>query len=204
MAASLFLVRSPILRAQSSQTLKTIFFTQPLRSQSTSTTTPSHHNDHKVNHEYTPPSEFINTWKTPKTPKEAEAKLLALRREYAKKVKEVRREYTIEMELQRQEKIRKAEAKSEAQRIANEERRAAKAVQKKAKAELREVTRREFRETLLKERTEKLEYWRAREKLMQEKRMEKRELLRRQSSMWIDEPELEKKILEAVLDVTQL
>lgn len=56
----------------------------------------------------------------------------------------------------------------------------------------------------LKERTEKLEYWRKREKLMLEKKKKKNELLRRQSSVWIDESEMEKKILEATVDTIPL
>lgn len=52
----------------------------------------------------------------------------------------------------------------------------------------------------LKEREEKLEYWRKREKLVQEKKEKKKEDLRRQSSMWIDENKLEARILEALVD----
>ncbi|KAA8548391.1 hypothetical protein F0562_000075 [Nyssa sinensis] len=202
MAASTYL-RSPTLCTSSSHTLKTIL-TQSLRSLSTSTTSPSHHNDHKRNHEFLPPSDFISSWKPPKDPKEAEAKLSQLRREYAKKVKEVRKEYICEMELQRLEKQRKDEAKREAIRIANEERKAAKAAEKKAKAAEREVAEEEFRQTLLKERAQKLEYWRMKEKERAEDKKDKKELLRRQSSMWIDEPELEKKILEAIVDTTHI
>lgn len=42
------------------------------------------------------------------------------------------------------------------------------------------------------------------EKLREETKKEKNELLRRQSSIWIDEPELEKKILETMVDTTPL
>lgn len=42
------------------------------------------------------------------------------------------------------------------------------------------------------------------ENMMDEKRKEKNELLRRQSSIWIDERDLEKKILEAIVDTTHL
>ncbi|KAJ8541944.1 hypothetical protein K7X08_016810 [Anisodus acutangulus] len=159
---------------------------------------------HQNNHEFLPPSDYLNSWTTHKDPKEAEAKLARLRREYAKKVKEVRKEYIHEMELQRIEKMRKYEAKKEAQRIANEERKATKAAEKKAKAKEREAAEQEFRKTLLKERQGKLEYWRMREKNFTEKKKEKSDLLRRQSSMWIDEKELEKKTLEAIVDTIQL
>lgn len=56
----------------------------------------------------------------------------------------------------------------------------------------------------LKERAEKLENWKMKEKMREEKKKEKNELLRRQSSLWINEPELEKKVLEAIVDTTPL
>lgn len=52
----------------------------------------------------------------------------------------------------------------------------------------------------LKEKEEKLEYWRKRENLVQEKKEKKKEDLRRQSSMWIDENKLEARTLEALVD----
>lgn len=51
----------------------------------------------------------------------------------------------------------------------------------------------------LKERGEKLEYWKKRDSLVQEKK-EKKEDLRCQSSMWIDENKLEARTLEALVD----
>ncbi|CAH9120903.1 unnamed protein product [Cuscuta epithymum] len=155
-----------------------------------------HKNQHPQNHSFLPPNEYLNSWKPPKDPKEAEAKLALLRRDYAKKVKEVRKEYIKEVEVMRLEKLRKAEAKKEALRIANEERKAAKAAEKKAKAEERAIFEEQFRQTLLKERQEKLEYWKMREKKIEEKRKEKIELLRKKSSLWIDEKLLEPKAFE--------
>ena len=64
-------------------------------------------------------------------------------------MKEVRKEYIQEMELQRIEKQIKDEKKKEALRIANEERKAAKAAAKKAKAAERQVAEEEFRQTLV-------------------------------------------------------
>lgn len=61
-----------------------------------------------------------------------------------------------------------------------------------------------FVQMQLKERAEKLENWKMKEKTREEKKKEKNELLRRKSSLWIDEPELEKKILEAIVDTTPL
>lgn len=42
------------------------------------------------------------------------------------------------------------------------------------------------------------------EKRREENKKEKNELLRRQSSVWIDQPDLEKRILEAIVDSTPL
>ncbi|KAI3746885.1 hypothetical protein L6452_09327 [Arctium lappa] len=193
MASSRLLLRSP--------TLRTIFTAH--RSVST-IAAPSHHNDHQRNQEYLSPNHYLNSWKPPKDPKEAQAKLNLLRRDYAKKVKAVRKEYIHEMELQRLEKQRKDEIRKEALRIESEERKAAKTAEKKAKAAERQVAEEEFRQTLLKERGEKLEYHKMREQKIMEKKKGKNEILRRQSSIWIDEDELEKKIGDAITDATPL
>ncbi|KAM7461802.1 hypothetical protein LguiA_029923 [Lonicera macranthoides] len=137
-----------LLRSPTTQTLKSLLL--PLRSLS-STTAPDpdhHHNHHQQNHEYLSPNNYINSWNPPKNPREAELQLVKLRREYAKKVKEVRKKYIQEMELQRIEKQIRDEKKKEALRIANEERKAAKAAAKKAKAAERQVAEEEFRQTL--------------------------------------------------------
>lgn len=169
-----------------------------------STTRDTHHKDHMRIHEYLPPSNYLNSWETPRNPKEAQWKLAFLRREYTKQVKTVRKEYIREMELQKLEKLKKDEARREALRIANEERKAAKVAEKKAKAKEREIAEEEFRRTLMKERAEKLEYWRMRTKKTKEKEKEKRELLRRKSSEWIAESVLEKKIFDSTVHITPL
>ena len=56
----------------------------------------------------------------------------------------------------------------------------------------------------LKERAEKLENWRMKVKTHDEKKTEKKELLRRQSSMWIDKADLEKRILDTMAAPTSL
>nr|XP_043635559.1 protein enabled homolog [Erigeron canadensis] len=165
---------------------------------------PSHHNDHQRNHEYLSPSSYLNSWDPPKDPKQAQWKLDMLRRDYAKKMKSVRKQYIYEMELERIEKQRKDDIKKEALRLESEQRKAAKTAEKKAKAAQRQVAQEEFRQTLLKERAEKLEYHKKREQKFMEKKKEKNELLRRQSSMWIDENELEKKISGAMIDSNYL
>ncbi|XP_043718960.1 golgin subfamily A member 6-like protein 2 [Telopea speciosissima] len=192
-----------IFRCASTSPRIKFVLTQTLRFKTTSTAL-SHHNQHQLEHEFSKPSEFLGSWKAPKDPKEAEANLGKLRREYAKQVKELRKQYIYEMELQKQEKQLKDEAKREAVRIAREERKAAKAAMAQVRAAERKVLEEEFRQTLLKERAEKQEYWKSREKRVEDKKKEKKELLNRQSSMWIDEQELEKKILEALVDTTPL
>ncbi|KAI9128373.1 hypothetical protein K1719_001366 [Acacia pycnantha] len=175
---------------------KSSHFSETLRSFAT-TAKPSHHNDHKRNHKFLEPNSFIGSWEAPKDPKEAEARLAQLRRDYAKQVKEVRKAYIQEIELMRLEKQRKDDARREAIRVANEERKL-KAEVAKVKAEERKIAQEEFRQTL-KER-DKLETWSGMMRKHEEKKKEKKELLHKQSSMWIDESELEKKVLEAIVD----
>lgn len=162
------------------------------------------HRQPPQDHEFLSPSPYVGSWETPKDPKEAEAKLVGLRREYAKQVKELRKEYIREVELMRLEQQRKDEAKREAIRVTREERNKVKAAEAKVRAEERMVAEEEFRQMLMKERTEKLENWRMKEKSREDKKKEARELLRRKSSVWVDEAELEKKVLEAIVDTTTL
>uniref|UniRef100_A0A2P2NG21 DNA ligase 1 n=1 Tax=Rhizophora mucronata TaxID=61149 RepID=A0A2P2NG21_RHIMU len=164
----------------------------------------SHRNNHQQTHNFLEPNSFIGSWEAPRNPKEAQAKLAGLRRDYANQVKELRKDYMVETESLRLEKQRKEEARIEAIRAANEERKKLKAEAAKAKALERKIAEEEFRRTLLKERAEKLELWRTRELMREEKKKESKELLCRQSSMWIDEQELGKKILEAIVDSTPL
>lgn len=202
MAAFRYLLNSSTVRSPPSQIFKSLF-TQTLRF-NTTTAAPTHHKYHQQNQTYEEPNDYISSWKPPSEPKEAEAKLAQLRREYAKKVKELRKEYIYEMELQRLEKKRQDEAKKEAILQAREERKKLKAAAAEARAAERKVAEEEFRQTLMKERAQKLESWKMKEKLREEREKEKIELLRRQSSMWVDEPELEKKVLEAIVDSTTL
>ncbi|XVF65263.1 hypothetical protein PTKIN_Ptkin09bG0233500 [Pterospermum kingtungense] len=108
------------------------------------------------------------------------------------------------MELVRLEKLRKEEARKEAIRVANEERQRLKAEAAKVRPQERMVAQQEFRQILLKERAEKLENWRTKQKLHEDKKKEANELLRKQSSMWIEENDLERKILEAMVDTKPL
>lgn len=64
-------------------------------------------------------------------------------------VKEVRKKYIKEVELMRLEKLRKDEARKEALRLQNEERRKLKAEVAKARAQERQVAEEEFRQTLV-------------------------------------------------------
>ncbi|KAJ8622003.1 hypothetical protein MRB53_030532 [Persea americana] len=158
-------------------------------------------------HEFSRPSDFLGSWDPSSSfsdPREVQKRLALLRRDYKKRVRDFRKEYIYEMELQRQEKLLKDEAKREAIRLAKEERKAAKSAIAQSRAAERKIVEDEFRQTLLKERSEKLEFWKAREAMMEQKRIDKNELLRRQSSMWIDEKDLEKKIVKAFVDTTKL
>ncbi|KAK2993279.1 hypothetical protein RJ640_022118 [Escallonia rubra] len=185
-----------LLRSPTTKTLKSL--------RSLSTSAPSHHNYHQRNQQYLTPNDYINSWEPPRDPDEAYARLAQLRRDYADKVRQARKGYIEEMELMRIEKRRQDDAKMEALRIANAERKVAKDAAKKARAAERAVEQEQFRQALSKERAEKLELWRMRSKQVEEKKKEKNELVRRKSSIWIDESELEKKILEAIVDTTPL
>ncbi|OMO71011.1 hypothetical protein CCACVL1_18512, partial [Corchorus capsularis] len=111
-------------------------------------TKPSHHNHHQESHKFLEPSSFLGSWKSPDDPKVAEKKLAQLRRDYAKQVKEVRKEYIHEMDILRLEKLRKEETRQEAIRVANEERKRLKAEAAKVRAQERLVAEQEFRQTL--------------------------------------------------------
>ncbi|EXC16977.1 hypothetical protein L484_021634 [Morus notabilis] len=184
---------------------KTTEITRTLRFFSTSSAPkPSPRNNHSENHQYLEVNPFLGSWEAPKDPREAERRLAQLRRDYAKQVKELRKEYIKEVELMRLEKLRKDESRKEALRLQNEERKKQKAEAAKVGAHERQKFQEELHQTLLKERAEKLENWRMKEKRREEKKKEKNELLRGQSSVWIDQPDLEKRILEAIVDSTPL
>ncbi|KAK9682209.1 hypothetical protein RND81_10G058100 [Saponaria officinalis] len=179
------------------------------RSFSTVSTTqkPSHHRDHIQNHVYQKPSTFIGSFlqdEPPQNPKQALAKLALLRRDYAKQVKEVRKLYIEEMELQRQEQLRKAEARKLEILRQREERLISKAAAAQARAAQRKAFEHDFRLQLMKEKTEKLEYWRSRQKAIAERKNNKKELICKQSFQWIDEEELESKLLNAMVDTAVL
>ncbi|KAI4372690.1 hypothetical protein MLD38_010890 [Melastoma candidum] len=162
---------------------------------------PSHHRQPPQNHQFLTPDPYVSSWMSPCTPEEAQAKLAMLRRDYAKKVREVRKGYIREMEVMRMEKARRDQAKKEEVRVKREERDRVKAQEREVKAQEREITDKEFRDLLLKERAEKLENWRMKMKAREAKKSEARELLRRKSSMWIDEADFEGKIMEASVDI---
>ena len=56
----------------------------------------------------------------------------------------------------------------------------------------------------MKERAEKLESWRKKEKLREQKKAEQKELLRKKSSVWLSEDKLEDQILDAIRNTTPL
>ncbi|KAI3965529.1 hypothetical protein MKX01_029436 [Papaver californicum] len=105
------------------------------------TTKPFSSPHHQHVQEYSEQCNFLGSWKAPKNPKEAEAKIGLLRRDYAKQVRELRIE-----------------------------------------------------------RAQNLESWRLKEQVREEKKLEKAKELHKQSSVWIEETDMEKKILEAIVD----
>lgn len=157
-------------------------------------------------HEHSKPSGFLGSWEpeAARDPREAWARLERLRKGYARDVRDLRRQYAYEVQLSEAERQRKAEARAEAARIANEERKAAKAAAAQTRAAERRAFELDFRQALMKERAQKLEGWREKEKLKAQKKAEHRELLRKQSSLWVAEDKMEKKILEAILHTTPL
>ncbi|CAL5395007.1 unnamed protein product [Camellia sinensis] len=85
------------------------------------------------------------------------------------------------------------------------ERKATKAASKMAKAAQRQLAEtKSFAKPKSKERAGKPEYWIMKKMKIEEKKKDKNELVRWQSSMWIDEAELVKKVLEAIVDTTPL
>lgn len=56
----------------------------------------------------------------------------------------------------------------------------------------------------MKERAEKLESWRKKEKLKEQKKAEQKELLRKKSSMWLSEDKIEQQVLTAIMQTTPL
>ncbi|KAF8079690.1 hypothetical protein N665_1006s0014 [Sinapis alba] len=164
----------------------------------------THHRYHQETHSFLEPESYINSWEPPKDPKDAERMLAQLRRDYAKKVSLYRKDYVHEIEMLRVEKQRKDEARLVAERAVNEERRRLKAEAAKVRAEERKIFEEEFRRTLMKEREEKLEFWRMTGLKREEKKKDKKKLLHEQSSLWIEPKELEKKITEALVESTTL
>lgn len=103
-------------------------------------------------HEHTKPSTFLSTWKDPpptSDPRDALRRLEDLRKDYSRKVSACRKEYMYEMEMQRQEKIMKEQAKRDASRVAREESKAAKKETDVARLEKHNAFREELKLTLV-------------------------------------------------------
>ncbi|RLM58893.1 hypothetical protein C2845_PM18G00620 [Panicum miliaceum] len=128
-------------------------------------------------HEFSKPSSYLGSWEPTGEPREAWAQLDRLRKGYARDVRQLRREYAYEVQLMEAERQRKAEARAEAARVANEERKAAKAAAAQTRAAERRAFEEDFRQALMKERAEKLESWQKKEKLREQKKAEQKELL---------------------------
>lgn len=102
-------------------------------------------------HEFSQPSDFLGSWSSTPSfdPREAQKRLALLRRDYDKQVRDHRKQYIYEMELQRHENQLKDEAKREALRVAKEERKATKSAMAQSRAAERKIFEDEFRQTLV-------------------------------------------------------
>uniref|UniRef100_A0A0E0MJL7 DUF668 domain-containing protein n=1 Tax=Oryza punctata TaxID=4537 RepID=A0A0E0MJL7_ORYPU len=129
------------------------------------------------------------------SPRGIPARRARLRKGYVRDVRQLRGQYAYEAQLLEAKRQRKAEARAEAALLASEERKAA--------AEHRAFEE-DFLQALMKERGEKLESWREKEKFKADKKAEDRELLRRKSSVWVAENQLEDIILRAIERTTPL
>jgi len=100
-------------------------------------------------HEFSKPSGYLGSWEPAGEPREAWAQLDRLRKGYARDVRQLRREYAYEVQLMEAERQRKAEARAEAARVANEERKAAKAAAAQTRAAERRAFEEDFRQALV-------------------------------------------------------
>ncbi|XP_062204778.1 uncharacterized protein LOC133906784 [Phragmites australis] len=150
-------------------------------------------------HEFSRPSGYPGSWEPAGEPLEVWVQLERLRKGYARDVRDLWRQYTYEVQLMEAERQRKAEA-----RVANEERKATKAAAAKTRAAERRAFEQGFRQALMKERAEKLESWRKKAKLKEQKKADHKDLLRKKSGMWVAEYKLEEKILDAFTQTTPL
>jgi hypothetical protein len=97
------------------------------------------------------PSEYLGSWEpsAARDPREAWARLERLRKGYAHDVRDLRRQYAYEVQLLDAERQRKEEARAEAARVANEERKAAKAAAAQTRAAERRAFELDFRQALV-------------------------------------------------------
>jgi hypothetical protein len=110
-------------------------------------------------HEHSQPSAYLGSWgqSAPAAAaaagggdtREAWARLERLRKGYARDVGTLRKQYAYEAQLLEAERQRKAEARAEAVRAANEERKAAKAAAAQTRAAERRVFELDFRQALV-------------------------------------------------------
>jgi hypothetical protein len=100
-------------------------------------------------HEFSSPSGYLGSWEPAAEPREAWARLERLRKGYSRGVREMRRQYAYEVQLMDAERQRRAEARSEAARVANEERKAAKAAAAQTRAAERRAFEQDFRHALV-------------------------------------------------------
>jgi len=147
---------------------------------------------------------FMGSWKPTDNPGLAKSRLVKLRKNYEKEVKELRKQYFYEMEAKKLEDQVKREAELERMKVAREERKAAKRERSQLLATQRQQQSQEFREMLQRERAKKAEIRMRKEKSLEQKRAREKELIWKKSSLWIDEKDLDRRIVEAMVDTTPL
>lgn len=147
---------------------------------------------------------FIGSWKPTDNPGLAKSRLVKLRKSYEKEVKELRKQYFYEVEAKKLEDQAKREAELERMKVAREERKAAKRKQSQLLAAQRQQQAEEFREMLSKERARKAERRMQKDKTHEQRRAREKELVRKKSSLWIEEKDLDRRIVESMVDTTPL
>eukprot|EP00249_Psilotum_nudum_P006754 c20027_g2_i1 orf=286-981(+) len=127
-----------------------------------------------------------------------------LRKSYANEVSSLRKKYFAEMEAQRKEK-----ARLDAVRLLEiQKAKKLRLEQKKERSEIRarevEEERQILQAELAKERAEKAEHRKAREQKLEERRQKERDIIRQSSAHWIEEDQLELRVIRAILSPVQL
>ncbi|GLJ49549.1 hypothetical protein SUGI_1050920 [Cryptomeria japonica] len=149
-------------------------------------------------------SSYWGTWEPTNNPRVAQARLVKIRKDYKMQVSELRKQYYNELQAQKLEEDAMAKLRRSRVLAAKEKRNAAKKEQARLSALERLQQQAEFTQLLLKEKAEKAERQMRKLRQIEKRRDKDKELIRQKSSQWIDEKELDRRIVEAFVDTTQL